>query len=78
MQAEPKPLSSGSRWLRWDPHVHAPGTLLNDQFKGDWEGYLKALEESSPPIRAIGVTDYYLLDTYRQLVEHKHPSGQLS
>lgn len=76
MQTEPKPLSSGSRWLRWDPHVHAPGTLFNDQFKGDWEGYLKALEDSSPIISAIAVTDYYLLDTYRQLIEHKQ-SGRL-
>jgi len=76
MQTVPKPLSSGSRWLRWDPHVHAPGTLFNDQFKGDWDGYLKALEDSFPPISVIAVTDYYLLDTYRQLVEHKQ-SGRL-
>ena len=26
--------NSGSRWQRWDPHVHAPGTVLNDQFGG--------------------------------------------
>ena len=26
--------SSGSRWLRWEPHIHAPGTVLNDQFNG--------------------------------------------
>ncbi|MCI0911809.1 TrlF family AAA-like ATPase [Pseudomonas putida] len=76
MQTESKPLSSGSRWLRWDPHVHAPGTLFNDQFKGDWDGYLKALEESSPTISAIAVTDYYLLDTYKQMVEFKD-SGRL-
>ncbi|WP_313201076.1 TrlF family AAA-like ATPase [Pseudomonas sp.] len=76
MQTQPKPLSSGSRWLRWEPHVHAPGTLFNDNFKGDWDGYLKALENSSPQISAIAVTDYYLLDTYRQLVEHKQ-SGRL-
>ncbi len=24
--------SIGSRWLRWDPHLHAPGTLRNNQF----------------------------------------------
>jgi hypothetical protein len=35
-------LNSGSRWHRWEPHVHAPGTVLNDQFKGadSWERYL--------------------------------------
>jgi hypothetical protein len=50
--------NSGSRWHRWDPHVHAPGTVLNDQFKdkGRWERYLSALEDAKPPIRAIGAS----------------------
>lgn len=77
MQNSAPTLSSGSRWLRWDPHVHAPGTLFNDQFKGDWEGYLKALEEAVPTISAIAVTDYYLLDTYQQVLEHRR-AGRLS
>ena len=64
-------LSSGSQWLRWDPHVHAPGTRFNDQFNGDWEGYLTALETADPPIQAIGVTDYYGFDTYKQMSAHK-------
>src|SRR5689334_7588367 len=25
-------ISRGSEWHRWDPHIHTPGTLLNDQF----------------------------------------------
>ncbi|MFW9268755.1 TrlF family AAA-like ATPase [Pseudomonas sp. NR3] len=65
------PLSSGSRWLRWEPHVHAPGTLFNDQFNGNWDRYLAALEMATPAISAIAVTDYYLLDTYRTVLEHK-------
>ena len=28
------PLTAGAAWHRWDPHVHAPGTTLNDQFGG--------------------------------------------
>jgi hypothetical protein len=60
-------LNSGSRWLRWEPHIHTPGTVLNDQFggAGSWEDYLGNIEASSPIIRALGVTDYYLLDTYQ-------------
>jgi len=28
-------LNLGSRWQRWEPHVHAPGTtIFNDQFAG--------------------------------------------
>ena len=27
-------LSRGAVWRRWDPHIHAPGTVMNDQFTG--------------------------------------------
>jgi energy-coupling factor transporter ATP-binding protein EcfA2 len=61
--------SSGSRWHRWEPHVHAPGTILNDQFRGPnaWEDYLNRLETASPPIRALGITDYYSTDSYERV-----------
>ena len=49
----------GSVWHRWDPHIHAPGTALNDQFGGEdpWEQFLTSVEKSDPPIRALGITD---------------------
>jgi hypothetical protein len=25
----------GSLWNRWDPHIHAPGTVPNDQYRGE-------------------------------------------
>lgn len=70
---EHKELSSGSRWYRWEPHVHAPGTILNDQFKGadSWKDYLKVLETATPAIRAIGVTDYYSTESYERVCEAK-------
>src|SRR5438552_18578278 len=66
-------LNSGSRWHRWEPHIHAPGTILNDQFKGAdrWEGYLKEVETKTPRIRAIGITDYYSTDIYERVCEAK-------
>jgi hypothetical protein len=66
-------LNSGSRWYRWEPHIHAPGTVLNNQFKGadSWEGYLKALEAAAPQIRAIGVTDYYITESYERVCDAK-------
>lgn len=66
-------ISRGSQWHRWEPHIHAPGTLLNNQFgsANPWDAYLKTLEELTPTIRAIAVTDYYVTDTYEQLLEHK-------
>lgn len=65
--------SRGSQWHRWDPHIHAPGTILNDQFGGEngWEAYLTELESKSPTIRSIAVTDYYVTDTYERILQHK-------
>lgn len=72
-------LNRGSEWRRWEPHIHAPGTIMNDQFKGPnaWEDYLTALENASPKIKALGVTDYYLTHTYEKVREAKQ-SGRLS
>jgi len=71
--SQSNPLDCGSLWHRWEPHIHTPGTLLNNQFKGEdpWEDYLVALEQSDPPIRALAVTDYYLTNTYTRVVEAK-------
>lgn len=55
----------GSEWNRWDPHIHAPGTINADKFGGDWDGYVKAVNATTPAIRALGVTDYYTLNSYR-------------
>lgn len=65
--------NSGSRWHSWEPHIHAPGTVLNDQFRGanSWERYLQALEDATPAIRAIGVTDYYSTESYERVCESK-------
>lgn len=66
-------ISRGSEWHRWDPHIHAPGTILNDQFDGTdpWGTYLTTIEGLTPPIEAIAVTDYYVTDTYEELLKHK-------
>ncbi len=79
MQRQATPSNSGSRWHRWEPHIHAPGTVLNDQFEGtdSWEPYLEALERTAPPIRALGVTDYYNTETYERVIEAKR-NGQLA
>lgn len=66
-------ISRGSQWKRWEPHIHAPGTVLNNQFGGvdAWEKYLTALEGVSPTIEAIAVTDYYITETYEEVLKHK-------
>jgi hypothetical protein len=63
----------GSEWRRWEPHIHAPGTILNNQFAGGdpWGNYLSTLEGLTPRIEAIAVTDYYVTDTYEQVIRQK-------
>lgn len=71
-------LARGSEWNRWDPHIHSPGTVLNDQFRGanPWDDYLENLEAKTPTIRAIGVADYYLTDNYERILTFKE-AGRL-
>ncbi len=63
----------GSIWHRWDPHIHTPGTALNDQYAGldPWAAFLDAIEASNPPIRAMGITDYFGIERYEQVVDEK-------
>lgn len=69
--------SLGSRWLRWDPHLHAPGTLRNNQFGDDWESYLQVVEAAHPAAAALGITDYFSLRTYKRVVEFR-AAGRIS
>jgi len=72
-------INRGSEWRRWEPHIHAPGTVLNNQFGGGdaWTNYLTALENATPKIEAIGVTDYYVTDTHEEVLRHRTP-GRLA
>ncbi len=66
-------ISRGSEWHRWEPHIHAPGTILNNQFRAadPWGPYLTTLEGLTPKIEAIAATDYYVTDTYEAFLKHK-------
>ena len=71
-------LTRGSEWRRWEPHIHTPGTVLNNQFGGigAWETYLSSIEGRSPVIEALGITDYYLTETYEEIRRRKN-AGRL-
>ncbi|RWK76789.1 hypothetical protein [Mesorhizobium sp.] len=66
-------ISRGSEWHRWEPHIHAPGTILNNQFGATdpWGAYLTSLEGLTPKVEAVAVTDYYVTDTYEEFLKHK-------
>jgi energy-coupling factor transporter ATP-binding protein EcfA2 len=46
---------------------------MNDQFGGNdpWDGFLVLIESKSPAVRALGITDYYGIEGYKQVVKHK-------
>jgi hypothetical protein len=56
-----------------------PGTLNNDNFRDDdsFDRYLTAINGSAPPIRFIGITDYFVLDSYEKLLAAKLPHVKL-
>ena len=63
----------GSTWRRWDPHVHFPGTLFNDQYGtlsvGD---ALRILAKQQPQIEVVGVTDYFSTAGFREVLDAWH------
>lgn len=69
----------GSIWRRWDPHIHAPGTVLANRYKpGDegWVDFVRELQAASPSVVAIGVTDYYVLGSY-EAARDRYLAGDL-
>ena len=70
-----RPWSIGSVWQRWDPHIHAPGTLLNDQFGGDWPGFFAAIQNARPEPVALGITDYFTLRAYKAFLANRPAGG---
>lgn len=70
--------SRGALWHRWDPHIHAPGTAMNDQYSGTdpWPEFILQVDKQNPPIRVLGITDYFLIDTYEKAL-HVKAAGNL-
>jgi hypothetical protein len=54
----------GSEWRKWDLHVHAPGTKLNNGYGSppNWDRFCEELETSD--VAAFGITDYFSLDGF--------------
>src|SRR5687768_387417 len=58
----------GSEWLRWDVHIHTPGTALNNEYRaGAWDEYVQRINEATPPVVALGITDYLSIDSYIEM-----------
>ncbi|MDM1071300.1 gamma-glutamylcyclotransferase [Empedobacter brevis] len=66
-------MNKGSEWRKWNFHVHTKGTNKNDQFSSPnmdeffYVFFKKAIENG---IEAIGITDYFSLDRYKDAVRY--------
>jgi len=66
----------GSKWRKWDLHIHSPLSGLNNQFlklddgTPDWEKYISRLEEIKD-ISVIGITDYFTIEGYKEVLKYK-------
>ena len=65
--------NSGSRWHKWDLHVHTPASGLNNLFGGEsdavWDKYVQTLFKTAidNDVAVIGITDYFLIDGYKKI-----------
>lgn len=64
----------GSKWRKWDLHVHTP-ISIHQEYGGDtdtaWEKYVNQLEALTQPYSVIGVNDYFTIEGYKKLNSFK-------
>ncbi len=70
------PFPRGTEWIRWDLHVHTPGTLKNDQFKGidgkdKLTSFYDKIRSLPPKIKVIGITDYFSIKKYKEIKKYQ-------
>ncbi|WGV59504.1 hypothetical protein QIH01_29230 [Brevibacillus brevis] len=75
----------GSRWCRWDLHIHTPESILNMQFSFEnsedckrynnniWDKYIDELEAKGEKenISVVGITDYCSVDGYEKIIDYR-------
>jgi len=59
----------GSKWRKWDLHVHTPISYEN-HFSG-WDTYIKKLKEKAIEhgVEVVGINDYFSVDGYEKLLD---------
>jgi len=65
----------GSKWRKWDLHIHCPDDVLNNQFEGKdkdekWVKYIEKLEKSD--IEVLGLTNYFCINGYEKIINFKN------
>ncbi|MFT4761420.1 MAG: exonuclease SbcC [Paraglaciecola sp.] len=62
----------GSKWRKWDLHVHTP-ISTHQNYGGDksenWDKYVKQIEDLTNPYSVMGVNDYFTIEGYKKLIK---------
>lgn len=75
-------INEGSTWEKWDLHLHAPSTQLNDGYKSSaginvLEKFCDELENSD--VLVFGITDYFSVKSYKSFIDafqKKYPKSK--
>jgi len=64
----------GSKWSKWDLHVHTPASL-QQSYGGDtkeaWDKFISDIRALPEEFKVIGVSDYFFIDGYKKLRQAK-------
>jgi hypothetical protein len=66
-----KQYNEGSKWRKWDLHVHTP---YSTGYKGTWEQFVHQIKESDCAV--IGINDYYSVAGYKKIKEENIDIGK--
>ncbi len=63
---------NGSKWHKWDLHVHTPLSIVQE-YGGNtpeaWENFIQDLENLHPSYKVFGINDYFTIDGYKKLAQ---------
>lgn len=69
----------GTKWKKWDLHVHTPCSLRQG-YGGDtpevWEKFISEIEALPDSFSVLGINDYWFLEGYKRLRE-EHANGRM-
>ena len=65
----------GSKWRKWDLHVHTPISIKQEyggNEENSWIKFVEQIENLKEPYSVIGVNDYFTIEGYKKLKEFQN------
>jgi len=68
----------GSKWRKWDLHVHTPSSALEHSLGNSWDIYVERLigAVKTHNIAAIATADYFTIEGYKRLLGYYNPTNR--